>query len=74
MANLLLIIDILFLKGTLKATFAVPRDWTDLSDPSPLNCSGFQATVLDIKHLVELLEIINHLKFNSKKGLTNEKG
>jgi hypothetical protein len=53
--------DLLFLRGTDRGTFAVPREWTDQADPSPLAAVGLPPTILEARCLLALAELIRRL-------------
>src|SRR4051794_10438899 len=54
-------IDTLFLRGTDRGTFAVPREWTDQADPSPLAALGLPPTVLEARCLLALVDLLQSL-------------
>jgi hypothetical protein len=53
--------DLLFLRGTDRGTFAVPREWTDQADPSPLAAVGLPPTILEARCLLALVELLRPL-------------
>jgi hypothetical protein len=57
----------LILRGTSSGTFAVPREWTDLAEPSAVAVLGISpAPLLDGPCLLLLAELVSALKRNRK--------
>jgi hypothetical protein len=60
-------VETLILRGTSHGTFAVPREWTDLADPSPVDVLGIRpAPILNGPCLLQLAELVSLLKRNRK--------
>jgi hypothetical protein len=62
-------IDTPFLRGSDRGTFAVPREWTDQADPSPLAALGLPPTILEARCLLTLVELLQHLSPPQLTGL-----
>jgi hypothetical protein len=62
-------IDTLFLRGSDRGTFAVPREWTDQADPSPLAALGLPPTILEARCLLTLVGLLRHLPPPQPTGL-----
>jgi hypothetical protein len=59
--------ETLILQGTAHGTFAVPREWTDRDDPSPMALLGISPPpFLDGSCLLHLAELISLLKRSRK--------
>jgi hypothetical protein len=60
-------IETLILQGTSHGTFAVPREWTDRADPSPVAALGISPLpILDGLCLRQLAELIALLRRSRK--------
>jgi hypothetical protein len=60
-------IETVILRGTSHGTFAVPLEWTDLADPSPVAGLGISPMpILDGSCLLQLAELVSLLKRNRK--------
>jgi hypothetical protein len=55
----------IFLKGTTRGTFAVPRDWTDLAEPQACGPSA----ILAFPCLIEIVEMVRAIDRRSQEGL-----
>jgi hypothetical protein len=62
-------IDTLFLRGSDRGTFAVPREWTDQADPSPLAALDLPPTILEARCLLALVQLLRHLSPPRPTGL-----
>jgi hypothetical protein len=52
----------LSLRGTSGGTFCVPREWTDLADPSLYADLEGDVQVLDYEHLLALTELLEEIE------------
>ena len=59
----------LFLKGTTRGTFAVPRDWTDLAEPQACGPSAHRMPILAFPCLIEIVEMVRAIDRHSQEGL-----
>jgi hypothetical protein len=60
-------VDILSLRAPSGGTYPVPRDWTDLADPSPLDCLDIPPLYLSLDSLLLLTEIVETSLLTKKK-------
>jgi hypothetical protein len=64
-------IDTLFLKGSYRGTFAVPREWTDKADPSIYYSLGIHSPILDFRCLLKLIDVTENLSHRADPGAIN---
>jgi hypothetical protein len=55
-------IERLTLRGTAGGTINVPREWTDLAEPSACQALGIAGQILDFKSLLDLVELIQKIE------------
>lgn len=59
----------LFLQGTARGTFAVPRDWTDLAEPQACGSLAQLLPILSFPCLIEIVEMVRAIDRHSQEGL-----
>jgi len=62
-------VETLFLKGTTRGTFAVPRDWTDQAEPQACGSSDHHRPILAFPCLIEIVEMVRAIDRHSQEGL-----
>jgi hypothetical protein len=55
-------VEMLSLRNSFRGVNSVPREWTDLAEPSPYAGLENQALVLDVWRLLELAELLEALQ------------
>jgi DNA primase len=55
-------VERLTLRGTSGGTINVPREWTDLAEPSACQALGVAGQILDFKSLLDLIELIQDIE------------
>jgi hypothetical protein len=58
-------VERLTLRGTSGGTFNVPKEWTDLDEPSAFEALGFTEQILDFESLLALAELIQEIEGSS---------
>lgn len=59
----------LSLRGTSGGTFCMPREWTDLAEPSPYIDLEVDVQVLDYERLLELTALLEEIGDSHEKGV-----
>lgn len=60
-------VEILFLKGTYKGTFGLPKEYTDQAEPSIYSILGIEIPLLETKCLTDILDILKNLNCSDKR-------
>ena len=61
--------ETLVLRGTADGTFAIPKEWTDLADPSPYHAAGLELPIHDVRCLLALVELVQAMDHRSREGV-----
>jgi len=62
-------IETVSLRGPRDGTVTVPLEWTDKAPPSPYEQLGIPPPILDFRCLAELVDLVQLLDRDRKKGL-----
>jgi len=64
-------VETLSLAGSSRASFAVPLEWTDQGPPAASPDLGEGTPTLDVRSLVALGVLLEHLDLSAKKEVDN---
>ena len=62
-------VDTLILRNAERGSFAVAKEWTDRSAPSPYEAPGMTPRRLDAQFLLDLVVLVEQLSVASEKEL-----
>lgn len=62
-------VDTVILRGTSGGTIAMPREWTDLAEPSPYEILGMAPAVISLETLLALGDLVEALLHDAEKGV-----